>query len=141
MLFRSCSGIGDGSLRFNQPGAMVHFVQEGMLLVSPRIFKEYAREFGEGDEGSDGADEGKGGQGAASAGDADRSRLGLGIQRAVIRAGWHRRAARGTHIHAFEQVRNAKPVSVLSGVLIEQPQRFVDPLPPANPYLRRRESS
>lgn len=32
-------GLADGSLRVNEPGALVHFVDAGMLLVSPRTFK------------------------------------------------------------------------------------------------------
>ena len=40
-------GLSDGTLRVNQAGALVHFVDEGMLLVSPRIFREFAKNFGE----------------------------------------------------------------------------------------------
>ena len=35
-------GLADGSMAYNETGAMVHFVEAGMLLVSPRIFKEFA---------------------------------------------------------------------------------------------------
>ena len=35
-------GVGDGSIKYNEAGAMVHFVAHGMLLVSPRIFREFA---------------------------------------------------------------------------------------------------
>ena len=41
------AGLADGTLTFNQAGAMVHFVAEGMLLVSPRIFQCFAKAFGE----------------------------------------------------------------------------------------------
>ena len=40
-------GLSDGTLRVNQADALVHFVDEGMLLVSPRIFREFAKNFGE----------------------------------------------------------------------------------------------
>lgn len=36
-------GLGDGTLPANRAGALVHFVDEGMLLVSPRIFREFAK--------------------------------------------------------------------------------------------------
>lgn len=123
------SGISDGSLRVNQADAMVHFVPEGMLLVSPRIFQGFARQFGE-----DGA-------GVASSAPADDPRLGLGIQRQVLRAGWHRLAANGINMHRFEVLRHGKPVSTLSGVLIPHPECFVGDLPPCNPSLGRRVSS
>ncbi|MBK9349927.1 MAG: DNA-binding domain-containing protein [Sulfuritalea sp.] len=40
-------GLADGTLPVNVAGALVHFVPEGMLLVSPRIFREFATRFGE----------------------------------------------------------------------------------------------
>ena len=35
-------GLADGSIAVNQRGAPVHFVAQGMLLVSPAIFRDYA---------------------------------------------------------------------------------------------------
>ena len=35
-------GLADGSIVVNQSGAPVHFVAQGMLLVSPAIFRDYA---------------------------------------------------------------------------------------------------
>ena len=34
--------LSDGELPYNRTGGLVHFVAEGMLLVSPAIFKHYA---------------------------------------------------------------------------------------------------
>ena len=36
------AGLADGSIAVNQSGAPVHFVAQGMLLVSPAIFRDYA---------------------------------------------------------------------------------------------------
>lgn len=122
------SGIQDGRLRVNAADAMVHFVPEGMLLVSPRIFKEYESVAGMQGEGH-------------PAGSPDASRPGLSIQRQVIRAGWHRTAANGINVQTYDVLRHGKPVTALSGLLITQPERFISPVPAANPLLRRRLSS
>jgi len=121
-------GLAEGSIRSNETGAWVHFVAEGMLLVSPRIFKEFARRFGEDGGGGIGDD------GGAAVDEADR---GKAIQRQVLRAGWHLAADKGVNILAYQVVRGGRAVSQLSGVVIVRPERFVQPLPPANPVLAR----
>ena len=35
-------GVADGSLSYNESGALVHFVEEGLFLVSPGVFRAYA---------------------------------------------------------------------------------------------------
>ena len=117
-------GLADGSLRVNEPGALVHFVDEGMLLVSPRIFKEFARRFGEDGQGSV----------VASGHDAH---TGKSIQRQVLRAGWHVQAEKGINILTYQVTRGGRAVSQLCGVLIKTPERFLNPVPPANPVLVR----
>lgn len=118
-------GLSDGSLRINEPGALLHFVDEGMLLVSPRIFKEFARRFGEGGHGS-----------AAMAG-GDDGDAGRWIQRQVLRAGWHVRTEKGINILAYQVARRGRAGVRLYGVLIKSPERFVNPVPPPNPLLLR----
>ena len=117
-------GLSSGRLRFNESGALVHFVAEGMLLVSPRIFREFAQVHGE---------DGKG----AAAGAEDIAQPGKSIQRHLLRASWHVRADKGVNILTYRVVRGGRPVSRLSGVVIEQPSRFVNPIPPSNPVLVR----
>jgi hypothetical protein len=117
-------GLSSGRLRFNESGALVHFVPEGMLLVSPRIFREFAKVHGE---------DGKGTADAAE----DSAQPGKGIQRQLLRAAWHVRADKGVNILTYRVVRGGRPISQLSGVVIEQPARFVNPVPPANPVLVR----
>ncbi|EMU0603763.1 TraI domain-containing protein [Neisseria gonorrhoeae] len=35
-------GLGDGSIAVNRSGATVHFIEQGMLLVTPTVFRDYA---------------------------------------------------------------------------------------------------
>lgn len=115
-------GLATGRMRFNESGAVVHFVPEGMLLVSPRIFREFAKAHGE---------DGKGGT------TPDEDQPGKGIQRQVLRAAWHARADKGVNMLTYHVVRGGRRISQLSGVVIEKPSRFVNPVPPANPVLVR----
>jgi hypothetical protein len=116
-------GLRDGTLPVNIAGALVHFVPEGMLLVSPRIFREFAIRWGA--EGS---------ALASAAGDPDH---GKSIQRQVLRAGWHLRDEKGVNILGYKVMRGTRAVSQLSGVVIPNPERFIDPVPAVNPLLVR----
>ncbi len=116
-------GLASGELRYNESGALVHFVPEGMLLVSPRIFREFAKVHGEV------------GSGAAEA--SDEAQLGKGIQRQLLRAVWHVRADKNVNILTYQVVRGGRTLSQLSGVVIAEPARFVKPVPPMNPVLVR----
>src|SRR4029077_16031409 len=99
-------GLSDGTLRVNEAGALVHFVDEGMLLVSPRIFREFAKQFGEDASG------------CAPATAAHAPDTGKSIQRQLLRAGWHLRAANGVNILTYHVMRGDRAVSRLSGVVI-----------------------
>lgn len=118
-------GLSGGTLRVNVAGALVHFVDEGMLLVSPRIFREFADRYGEDGNASDLT---------CAAGEPD---IGLFIQRQVLRAGWHLRTDQGVNFLTYQVMRGKRAVSRLSGVVIPNPVRFVDPVPPVNPLLVR----
>ncbi len=117
--------LSDGTLRVNGAGALVHFVDEGMLLVSPRIFREFAKRFGE---------DGSGCRPAIAALEPD---IGKSIQRQLLRAGWHLRANNGVNILTYQVMRGDRAVSKLSGVVIRNPARFVNPVPSINPVLVR----
>jgi hypothetical protein len=119
-------GFADGTLRVNEAGALVHFVAEGMLLVSPRIFREFAKRFGEY------------GDGAPANAPAEQD-IGKFIQRQVLRADWHLRSGKGVNILTYQVMRGDRAVSRLSGVVIRNPARFVKSLPPVNPLLLLRE--
>ncbi|MDX9943323.1 MAG: MobH family relaxase [Azonexus sp.] len=115
------TGIADGSMKYNCSDAMVHFVRFGeetaLLLVSPSIFRSYAQA---NDEPKDKQDDGP----------------GRSTQRAVSRAGWHLKADSGKNIWAYQVVRKGKTGgNMLNGFLLPHPERFFDPVPPANPQL------
>ena len=115
-------GLSSGRLAYNESGAMVHFVAEGMFLASPRIFREFAQEYGETGDGTPSDKEG--------------DRLGTGIQREVIRAGWHLRGKNKTNVLKYQVIRrNGKGGGLLTGIVIKEPARFVSPLPKPNPHL------
>ena len=115
-------GLADGTFRVNEAGALVHFVAEGMLLVSPRIFREFAKRFGE---------DGDGGPANAPA----EQDIGKFIQRQVLRADWHLRSGKGVNILTYQVMRGDRAVSRLSGVVIRNPARFVKPVSPINSLL------
>ena len=113
-------GLASREIKYNEAGAPVHFVQEGMALVSPLIFKLYAAETGPKDE-------------------ADI--VGLQVQREVIKAGWHRMtAASGSgkiNILKYEVIgKGSVAVGKLSAVVLTDPDKWVLPVPPNNPVLK-----
>lgn len=117
-------GLAERSIRANQSGAFIHFVAEGMLLVSPRIFREFARQFPEAFDGDQ----------TDVSGDTD---IGKPIQRQLLRAGWHVRADKGVNILTYQVMRGDRVVSRLSGIVISDPGRFIDTVLPINPLLVR----
>lgn len=113
-------GLASREITYNETGASVHFVEEGMALVSPLIFKLYAKDTGPEEE-------------------ADAT--GLQVQREVIKAGWHRmgQASGGGKVNILRyQVlgRGNAVVARLSAIVLIEPDRFVLPVPPANPVLK-----
>jgi integrating conjugative element relaxase (TIGR03760 family) len=117
-------GLANGGIAHNETGAMVHFAAEGMLLISPRIFRHFAERFGE--------------KGDGTPSNLAEDKLGTGIQREVIKAGWHLLGPKKTNVHKYQVVRrNGRGSSQLSVMIIREPQRFIEPVPPANPHLVR----
>ena len=114
-------GVGDGSIKYNEAGAMVHFVALGMLLISPRVFREFAALSVDGDDGAAAAIEKQGGV----------------VQREVLRARWHLVGAGRTNIHAFAVLkRGGVKAGKLAAVVIEHPERWFNPVPPTNPCIQ-----
>lgn len=98
-------GLASGNLLYNEVNAPVHFVQGGMALVSPRIFKEYASEHGK----------------AAEI-----------VQKKVIDAGWNLKGPTGNILHFATVKKGNVRVGKLAAVVIQFPERWIQPLPPAN---------
>lgn len=121
-------GICDNTLPYNDSAALIHFVPEGMLLVSPAIFRFYAEKFGEPPRRSQKHEDGPAETPIAS-------RLGLSIQRDVIDAGWHLQLPKKNNINRYQVVARGKPGKMLSGVLIQRPENWFNPVPPHNPIL------
>lgn len=108
-------GLVRREIKYNEAGATVHFVPEGMALVSPRIFRDYAAEI---------------------EGDAQAQELGARVQREVIKCGWHLPAPNRTNIIRYAiQGRGGTVVGHLSCVVLVQAGLWVQPVPPANPAL------
>ena len=110
-------GLLDGSLSVNQPDALVYGVAEGLLLASPRIFREFAKQQFAGPE---------------SAADAAKR-----VQREVLREGWHLRADRGVNILCYERKRSDRGSTRINGIVIREPQRFLHALPAIDSALVR----
>lgn len=109
-------GLATGEMRFNETGAAVHFVAEGMALVSPLIFKLYAATVRPEEEVPDHA---------------------IQVQREVTKSGWHLMGAAGKNIVQYTVIgRGGAAVAKLSAVVLVDPARFVMPVPPPNLALR-----
>lgn len=109
-------GIGGGSIEYNTAQSMVHFVPEGMLVLTPRAFKEYV------------AVHGRHGEGEGSDAKADWQALQQDIQKTGV-------AVRdGTSFILTYATRNPTQ-SHLNCYLIPDPERWFNPLPPPNPVL------
>lgn len=110
-------GMLDGTLSVNESDALVHVVAEGLLLASPRIFREFAKQ-------QVGVPE--------SATDAAKR-----VQREVLREGWHLRADRGVNVLCYERKRSNRGGTRINGIVIREPQRFVQALPAIDSTLVR----
>ena len=110
-------GVLGGTLAVNTPDALVHMVAEGLLLASPRIFREFARQQGAGFEPA-----------------VDTARR---VQREVLREGWHLRAERGVNILCYERKRSDHGVTRINGIVLREPLRFIQSLPAIDLTLLR----
>lgn len=108
-------GIESGALTVNQAGALVHGVDQGLLLVSPGTFRRFAKQTAASEEPADDA--------------------AMTVQREVLRQGWHVRTARGVSMVCFERARKDKAAIRMHGIVIRDPRRFVRNMPPVDPEL------
>lgn len=75
-------GLGDGSISVNQNDSMVHFIERGMILVTPLVFKTYTGGF------------------------FDKNNPlcpGLRAQQGFIAVGWHERHSSSAIFHAYAE--------------------------------------
>ncbi|MBL8484375.1 MAG: DNA-binding domain-containing protein, partial [Rhodocyclaceae bacterium] len=114
-------GLAGGTIAYNQAQGLVHFVTEGMFLVSPRAFVAFIAECGA--------------LGDAKAADEPERKSINRLQGALSKAGWAMSAGRGNSIHKMQTLRRGQRGAVLCGVIVPQPERFVNPVPPVNALL------
>lgn len=116
------SGLADGSVIYNDSSAMVHFVDEGMLLLTPKIIQEFVKLFGpEGDGDTTGASDDK---------------AWTKLQREFQKSGYPARnpEVRGSYIFAYATT-NTQSTRPVNCYLIPKPERIINPVPPGNPYF------
>jgi len=113
-------GLGTGDLNYNEADAVVHFVDEGMALVSPRVFRMYleTNEF-IGDVGS--------------SKDALRA-----LQQEVQKGGYiaRNKVDKGSFHYFHVQRENEAPGAVITCYVIPNPQAYIRPVPAFNPLLK-----
>ena len=114
-------GLLDGSLSVNKPDALVYGVAEGLLLASPRIFREFAKQQVAGPE---------------SGADATR-RAQRQVLREVLREGWHLRGDHGVNIRCYGYRRSEPGATRINGIVIREPQRFIQRRPAIDSMLVR----
>lgn len=112
-------GIAERSIAINEVDARVHFSADGMVLVVPGVFQEYA---------------------ALHLGGVvtDITAFAKEAQKAVCGEGWHMRGPQSAHTHRFEiKEAGQSKGGVVKALIIQSPQRFISPLPPRNAALSR----
>lgn len=115
--------LADGSMKHNEAGAPVHFIEYGMVLVSPLIFRLYATAndvpAGPTEENGD---------------------FAMQVQRELLRAQWHAIAPGGKNVWTlYVSKKGGQAASRLAAVVLKEPQRWVVPVPPSNPFIRTSE--
>ena len=101
---------------------MVHFVEDGMLLVSPRVFQSFSKRYVSLLKGMMATE--------------SESELSRSVKRLVMRKGWHVRSDDGVNVVTYV-LRGERRSSRISGVLFQEPERFVGVTPGRNTLLVR----
>ncbi len=111
-------GVATGELSFNNRQASVHFVRAGMLLITPKVFRDFLEAQGELLEG-----------GAAGV---ETKRL----QKLLQKSGYVVLARANTYLHSY-RVTNAKNPNrdMVTGYLVPNPGAFFNPVPGVNDVL------
>ncbi|WP_454696709.1 MobH family relaxase [Achromobacter aegrifaciens] len=116
------SGVSTGSLAYNEANAAVHFCDEGMLLVSPKIFKDYADNF------ETRIDMAAPGDGAPSK---EPWRV---LQQQFQKSEYAQKSGSGSFLHRYNV--SGPGGKQLTGILVVGPERFFQPVPSANQLLK-----
>lgn len=108
----------EGALIFNKAGAMVHFVDEGMILVTPAIFKAFLQKH-------------------PFIGDVGSSKDPLrALQNEINKAGYFARASGSSSFHRYQTKNEDGQLGTPFNVcLIPNTSAYVRPIPASNPLL------
>jgi integrating conjugative element relaxase (TIGR03760 family) len=119
------TAVGTGALKYNEEGALVHFVREGALLLSPEIFRRFLADH-------ESTAEGPAADLRASHGERAFARL----QNEVAKSGWTvRNGDENLHYYAFEKADKALSKTA-SFYLVGKPELFWNPVPAPNTRIR-----
>jgi integrating conjugative element relaxase (TIGR03760 family) len=111
-------GIAARRIDYNNPGARVHVVPEGVLLVSPGLFQDFVAH----------------GNSALSGGEVLSWEK---VQKRFLKLGIHRRTPTGLNVHRYAVIGDNRQ-TVINGVLLGDLARVFGPAKPSpNPHLRR----
>lgn len=115
------AGLAGGTIKYNEAGAHVHFIEFGMALVSPLIFKQFSGVVME----TSGIPNGQ-----------STDDFAMEAQRELVKAQWHLPAPGGKNVWSlFVVKKGAASSSRLAAVVLKDPHLWVKPVPPPNPYI------
>lgn len=110
------AGIGNGTIKYNWASAFVHFVDAGMLLITPRVFREYLDQSG---------------QPVDPTGKQVKQ-----LQRSLQKSGYALKNPPSTYLHYYRIKNATNPAKdMVVGYLIPKPDQFFNPVPDTNPLL------
>ncbi|MGU2415317.1 MobH family relaxase [Burkholderia cenocepacia] len=121
-------GIATGALSYNESMARVHFVPEGMLLVTPAVFRDFAQAHPEAIEQTPTAD----GRTPEPWKQVQRDFQKSGYPVTADSGG----AARSYLLHYTIKGAGGRQLSVM---LVPEPERFFNPVPPPNAMIQSKQ--
>ncbi|MFP3562913.1 MobH family relaxase [Paraburkholderia sp. SIMBA_030] len=129
-------GIASGALPYNESMARVHFVPEGMLLVTPAVFRDFAQAHPEAIEQTraEAPDE-------APTDDGRTPEPWKQVQRDFQKSGYPVAADSGSASRSYLIRYNIRGAGgrQLSAMLVPEPERFFNPVPPPNAMIQSRQ--
>lgn len=115
------AGLAGGTIKYNEAGAHVHFIEFGIALVSPLIFKQFSGVVMD----TSGIPNGQ-----------SIDDFAMEAQRELVKAQWHLPAPGGKNVWSlFVVKKGAASASRLAAIVLKDPHSWVKPVPPPNPYI------